>query len=572
MANRRVVVTGIGLVSPLGIGTDVNWRALTTGQSGIGRITHFDPSAFASQIAGEVKDFDPLQFVEKKDVKKMDIFIQYAIAASQFAMDDAKLPITPENAPNVGVFVGSGIGGFTSIEREHKALLEGGPRHDLAVLHPRIHHQPRGRAGVDPLRRERAEPGDLHGVLGIGARDRRFVRDHPARRCGRDDCRRLRGGDYADERRRVCRDARACRPATMTRTRRAGRSTRIATASSSAKGRGVVVLEEREIGAAARRADLRRSGRLRHVRRRVSHHGADRGRQRRGAGHGHGAAEGQHRAAAGRTTSTRTARRRLTTIASRRWPSRSCSASHAYKLAISSTKSMTGHLLGAAGGLEAGITALAVYHQTAPPTINLDNPGSGLRPGLRAGQVPSGEDGLRAVELVRLRRHERGPACSKSTNRQRDRHWRVAVTTSRAMMFSEDHSLRLCDSASNHQSLDHQMKIAVCIKQVPTREWQPRIDETRRGVREQDASFEMNEPDAYALEEALRLREKHGGEVVVCTAGPARARQVLREALARGADRAIHVEDDRLASAAPIRLSSRAPSPTPCATSDSTSC
>ena len=92
------------------------------------------------------------------------------------------------------------------------------------------------------------------------------------------------------------------------------------------------------------------------------------------------------------------------------------------------------------------------------------------------------------------------------------------------------------------------MRIAVCIKQVPTREWQPRIDETKRSVREQDASFEMNEPDAYALEEALRLREKHGGEVVVCTAGPARASQVLREALARGADRAIHVEDDRLAS------------------------
>jgi electron transfer flavoprotein beta subunit len=92
------------------------------------------------------------------------------------------------------------------------------------------------------------------------------------------------------------------------------------------------------------------------------------------------------------------------------------------------------------------------------------------------------------------------------------------------------------------------MKIAVCIKQVPTREWQPRIDEARRGVREQDASFEMNEPDAYALEEALRLREKHGGEVVVCTAGPARASQVLREALARGADRGVHVEDDHLSS------------------------
>ncbi|HEY7289165.1 MAG TPA: electron transfer flavoprotein subunit beta/FixA family protein [Vicinamibacterales bacterium] len=93
------------------------------------------------------------------------------------------------------------------------------------------------------------------------------------------------------------------------------------------------------------------------------------------------------------------------------------------------------------------------------------------------------------------------------------------------------------------------MKIAVCIKQVPTREWQPRIDDSKTWIREADASFEMNEPDAYALEEALRLKEKHSGEVVVCSAGPARVAQVIREALARGADRAIHVEDDRLAAA-----------------------
>src|SRR5690349_6108204 len=93
------------------------------------------------------------------------------------------------------------------------------------------------------------------------------------------------------------------------------------------------------------------------------------------------------------------------------------------------------------------------------------------------------------------------------------------------------------------------MKIAVCIKQVPTREWQPRLTGDRTWIREADASFEMNEPDAYALEEALRLREQHGGEVVVCSAGPARVQQVIREALARGADRAIHVEDDRLAAA-----------------------
>jgi len=93
------------------------------------------------------------------------------------------------------------------------------------------------------------------------------------------------------------------------------------------------------------------------------------------------------------------------------------------------------------------------------------------------------------------------------------------------------------------------MKIAVCIKQVPTREWQPRLNESKTWIREQDASYEMNEPDAYALEEGLRLKEKHGGEVVVCSAGPARVAQVIREALARGADRAIHVESDALASA-----------------------
>ena len=93
------------------------------------------------------------------------------------------------------------------------------------------------------------------------------------------------------------------------------------------------------------------------------------------------------------------------------------------------------------------------------------------------------------------------------------------------------------------------MKLAVCIKQVPTREWQPRLNEARTWIREQDASFELNEPDAYALEEALRLRERHGGEVVVCAAGPARVQPVIREALARGADRALHVQGDALGSA-----------------------
>ena len=99
MVNRRVVVTGIGLVSSLGIGTDANWQALAAGTSGVGTITKFDATAFATQIAGEVRAFDPLLFIEKKDVKKMDVFIQYAIAAAQFAMDDSGLKVTPELAP-----------------------------------------------------------------------------------------------------------------------------------------------------------------------------------------------------------------------------------------------------------------------------------------------------------------------------------------------------------------------------------------------------------------------------------------------------------------------------------------
>jgi len=122
------VVTGVGLVSPLGIGTEANWAALCAGQSGIGPITRFDPTHFSARIAGEVKGFDPLQFVDKKDVKKMDVFIQLAIAAADFAMTDAKLKVSPECATRTGVFIASGIGGFSTIEREHKALIEGGPR------------------------------------------------------------------------------------------------------------------------------------------------------------------------------------------------------------------------------------------------------------------------------------------------------------------------------------------------------------------------------------------------------------------------------------------------------------
>ena len=126
--SRRVVVTGVGLLTPLGIGTDASWEAIQAGKSGIARITQFDPAAFSCQIAGEVKGFNPADYIEKKEIKKMGRFIQFAIAAADFALKSSGLKVTAENEERVGVYIGSGIGGFEVIEREHQTLLEHGPR------------------------------------------------------------------------------------------------------------------------------------------------------------------------------------------------------------------------------------------------------------------------------------------------------------------------------------------------------------------------------------------------------------------------------------------------------------
>src|SRR5262245_49907951 len=125
---RRVVITGVGLVSPLGLGTRENWEALVAGRCGIGPITRFDTADYPAKIAGEVKGFDPANYSPAKEVKKSDIFIHYALAATQFAIEDSRLTITAANAERVGVYIGSGIGGLPSIERQHAELLERGPR------------------------------------------------------------------------------------------------------------------------------------------------------------------------------------------------------------------------------------------------------------------------------------------------------------------------------------------------------------------------------------------------------------------------------------------------------------
>ena len=124
---RRVVITGLGAVTPLGVGVDKTWHAVCAGQSGIGPVTRFDPSGYPCRIAAEVKDFDPADHIEKKEIKKMDTFIQYAVAASQEAVDDAGLTITPDAAERVGVYIGAGIGGLPAIEQYHKVLQDKGP-------------------------------------------------------------------------------------------------------------------------------------------------------------------------------------------------------------------------------------------------------------------------------------------------------------------------------------------------------------------------------------------------------------------------------------------------------------
>ena len=208
MSNRRVVVTGIGLVSSLGIGTSENWKALLAGRSGVETITKFDASQFATKIAGEVRGFDPLQFIEKKDVKKMDVFIQYAIAASQFAMDDAHLTIEPEHRDARRRLHRLGYWRV----HDHRARAQGAARRrtpeDFPFLHSVRHHQLGGGPGLHSLRRKRAQFGDLHRLFGLRSRDWRRLRDHSAWSRGHHDRRWVGSRDYADGHRWIRRAAR----------------------------------------------------------------------------------------------------------------------------------------------------------------------------------------------------------------------------------------------------------------------------------------------------------------------------------------------------------------------------
>ena len=369
---RRVVVTGVGLVSSLGLGNQENWDGLLSGRSGIRRITHFDPTEFASTIAGEVPDFDPLQFVSKKDVKKMDVFIQYAIAASEFALLDANLSANGELGSETGVFLASGIGGFGTIEREHRALLNGGPRKispffipsaiiNLAAGQVSIRFGAKGpnSATATACAASAHAIGDALQIIRRGGAEVMIAGGSEAAITP------MGVGGFASMRALSTRNddpQKASRPFDLDRD-----------GFIIGEGSGVVILEELE-HAQARGAQIYcelvgygMSADAHHMTA-PAEDGAGAVRVMESAIKDAGIIPSEIQYVNAHGTST-PYNDRIETLAIKK-----CFGEHAQKLAISSTKSMTGHLLGAAGGLEAGISALAIRHQIVPPTINLENP------------------------------------------------------------------------------------------------------------------------------------------------------------------------------------------------------
>ena len=369
---RRVVVTGVGLVSSLGIGTEATWQGLLAGQSGIAPITHFDASAFSTRIAGEVKGFDPLQFVAKKDVKKMDAFIQFALAAAEFAMQDARLTIMPDFADDAGVFIASGIGGFRTIEDEHLELIKGGPRKISPFFIPAsIINLAAGHVSI----RFGAKGPNLATCTACTASAHSIGESFEIIRRG-DSTVMIAGGSEAAITPMSVGGFAAMR-ALSTRNDDPTRASRPFDKDRDGfvigEGAGIVILEELEF-AKARGASIYAevvgyglSGDAFHLTGQPPDaNGAVRSMKMALRKAGVQPSQVDYINAHGTSTPINDPTETLAV--------NTTFGEHAKTLAMSSTKSMTGHLLGAAGGLEAGIVALAVRHQIAPPTINLDAP------------------------------------------------------------------------------------------------------------------------------------------------------------------------------------------------------
>jgi 3-oxoacyl-[acyl-carrier-protein] synthase II len=373
LSKRRVVVTGLGIVSPVGIGLGENWQNITAGKSGITRITQFDASAFPSNIAGEVKNFDVTKFgITEKEARRMDRFIQLGMAAAIEAWKDCGLTVTDENAERIGVHIGAGIGGVGTIEETTKLIMEKGPRRVSPFFVPM--------AIINMI------SGDLSVMFGFKGPNLAMVTACATATHGIGDAGRL--IEYGDADVMIAGGAEG----SITPTALAGFGNAKALSGRNddpeaasrpwdrdrdgfvlGEGAGIVVLEELEHakhrGARiyAELVGFGMSGDAYHMTS-PPEGGEGAARCMRNALRNAGLNAGQVQYVNAHGTSTPLGDRAETRAV------KTAFGDHAPKLAVSSTKSMTGHLLGAAGGIEAVYSVLAVHHQVAPPTINLENP------------------------------------------------------------------------------------------------------------------------------------------------------------------------------------------------------
>jgi len=375
MSKRRVVITGLGILSPVGNDIATAWKNIVEGRSGIGPITHFDASAYATRIAGEVRDFDPTRWIAPKDVKKMDAFIHYGVAASLEAMKDAGLEVTEANAERIGVSVGAGIGGITTIEKTAQILAEGGPRKISPFFVPStIINMISGNVSImtgakgPNLATVTACTTATHNI-GLAARLIAYG-DADAMVAG--------GAEYSTTGTAIggfC-SARAL----STRNEEPARASRPWDKDRDgfvlSDGAGVLVLEEYE-----------------HARARGARIYAELSGFGMSGDAYHMTAPSESGEGGGRCMVNALRDARLDTSAVQYINAHGTSTpagdvaevqgikgvfgAHAQRLMVSSTKSMTGHLLGAAGGVEAIFSVLALHHGIVPPTINLDAPGEG---------------------------------------------------------------------------------------------------------------------------------------------------------------------------------------------------
>lgn len=369
---RRVVVTGIGMISPLGIGVEENWKALIEGRSGIDYITRFDASQYSTRIAGEVKNFDPEKYIDAKELKKMDLFIQYAMAATDMALKDAGLNTNKQLGERAGVYIGSGIGGFPMIEKTHKALLEGGPRKispffipasiiNLAAGFVSIRYGAKGpnSATCTACSASSHAVGDAFRIIAYDEADIMITG-------GTEGCITPLGiGGFCAMKALSTRNdepQKASRPFDLHRD-----------GFVMGEGAGILILEE--LSSAIRRNAKIYAEIVGYGRSADAYHitapcedadGAVRVMEACLKEAGIPPSYVDYINAHGTSTPYND---KLETLAIKKF-----FGEHAYKVNISSTKSMTGHLLGAAGGLEAAITVLSIKYQMVPPTINLETP------------------------------------------------------------------------------------------------------------------------------------------------------------------------------------------------------